>query len=210
DQQNAHESVRKRISQGVTHQPVQRIKDPLGLEVSKAVVVPEATGTVETWTAVQPEAHDLYLLRQRRGEVGGSGAVDGHQRPVERGGHMHEARVVADHGRRAGHQVDRLGQAGFAGEVDRFFTQTGAQAFTDLFAHGVVLLRTKQPNLPAVAYLLVRYRSVVLRRPALGLAELGAWAQHQDRSVELEPKPLYRGVPAGRVDLQTRTGIGAR
>src|SRR5690606_1398521 len=84
------------------------------------------------------------------------------------------------------------------------------QAFTDLFAHGVVLLRTKQPNLPAVAYLLVRYRSVVLRRPALGLAELGAWAQHQDRSVELEPKPLYRGVPAGRVDLQTRTGIGAR
>ena len=63
------------------------------------------------------EADNGGFVAQRRGVVGAGRAVGGGEFAVERGGEVHQAAVVAEHGVGAGEQVDGFGEAGFAAEV---------------------------------------------------------------------------------------------
>ncbi|MNP08341.1 hypothetical protein D3C76_1004060 [compost metagenome] len=121
---------------------------------------------------------------------------------------MHQAGIVGHHRIGAGHQVDGFGQGGFAGEVHRLLAQTRDQAPADIFAAGVIVLRTEDPHLPAVANLRLGDLRVVLRRPALGLAEFGTGTQRQHRTVERQAELGQRGGAAMRIDAQTRLRIG--
>src|SRR5690606_23663669 len=83
---------------GVGHQAAQRLDHRARLELAQAVVVAIAAGALEAGAAVQAQAHDLHQVGERRGELRRGGAVYRHQRAVERGGHVHQAGIVADHG----------------------------------------------------------------------------------------------------------------
>lgn len=71
----------------------------------------------EAGAAFEFEADDFGFFAQRRGVVGAGRTVYRDQFAVERGGQVHQAAVVADHGIGAGEQVDGFGEAGAAAQV---------------------------------------------------------------------------------------------
>jgi hypothetical protein len=86
---------------------------------------------------VEAEADQARPWRQRRRVGGAGGAVQRHQRPVERGGDVHQAGVVAHHQPRAGEQVDGLAEVGASAQVA---AGAAGQPF-DLGADGRILGR---------------------------------------------------------------------
>ncbi len=75
---------------------------------------------------------------------------------------------------------------------------------------GVIVLRAEQPHLPAFTDLRLGHLGVMLGRPALGLAELRAWAQRQYRAIEGQAELGQRRLAGDRVDLQARPRIRFR
>ena len=75
----------------------------------------------------------LYEVITRRG-----GAIDRHQRAAQRRGHVHQPGVVGDHRVGTGQQVERLGQTGCPGQIDRRFARLGRQRRADRLADRAV------------------------------------------------------------------------
>lgn len=170
----------------------------------------EATGALEARAALETEADDLHPVRQRRGELRRGGAIDAHQRAIQRGRHVHQAGIVGHHRASAGHQVDGLGQRSLPGKIEGLLAQPRNQALANLLSTGMVVLRAEQPDLPAGTDLRLGDRGVVFRRPALGLAELGAGTERQHRAVQAQGELVERRLAAAVVDPQARLRIGLR
>ena len=57
------------------------------------------------------------------GELRRGGAIDAHQRAIQRGRHVHQAGIVGHHRASAGHQVDGLGQRSLPGKIEGLLAQ---------------------------------------------------------------------------------------
>lgn len=154
----------------------------------------------EAGAAFEFETDDFGFVAQRRGVVGAGRAVDRDQFAVERGGQVHQAAVVADHGIGAGEQVDGFGEAGAAAQVG---TDLVAQA-VDFVGDVAVFLRAEQPDLPAFGGVAAGEFGKMGCRPAFGGAVFGAGAEGEDGALGVELVFGERGLLAGGVDLEMR------
>ncbi len=132
----------------------------------------------------------LSVTTRACGESGGvkaraRRAEDRGGRAVERGGDVHESRVVGDDARGERHEVDRLVERGAAREV-----HAGPTArLPDLRGDGRVFRGAEEPYLESPRSASVaRKRREVLRRPALGGTVFGTRREYRDRLVERQPE----------------------
>ncbi len=157
---------------------------------------------LETRAARQIKLDDLRARGQRRRERGAARAVDCGQRLAERGGDVHQPGVVADHQRRARHEIDRLGQRAFAAQVDARI----AAGVRNLVTNRGILGRSCEPHVVTGGGEPLREISEICGRPALGGAVLGARAQHCDWPLRVEVELGKCGGALGRIDLQSCCG----
>src|SRR5580698_5899076 len=75
-----------------------------GTELPQTVQMPERTLALETGTAFEMQPLYLREVRQGRRVARVGRTVHGDERPAQRGCHVHQPRVVADHGVRARYQ----------------------------------------------------------------------------------------------------------
>lgn len=73
--------------------------------------------TLEAGAAIQAQIFNDRLAAHGRGMVGVRRAVDSYHGDIQGGGHMHQARIIADYGAAQGHQVYGIAQFGFAAEI---------------------------------------------------------------------------------------------
>src|SRR4051812_21825936 len=136
--------------------------------------MPERALALEAGAAFDAEPDDPRRGRKRRGVLWARRAEKRHQRPTERCGHVHQARIVGDHVLCAGDERDRLVQAGFADEV----------AAENSLRRLPVVGRAEDH-----AFSLEPRRELPEVGPALGRAVLGAWAEDAVGSVDPETPP---------------------
>lgn len=127
----------------------------------------------------QPD--NARFVRQRRGKVRAAWAIKRNERAIQRGGDMHQAGVIADHGLAVRQQNDRLLQFGFASQIVAVLPRRFLQALQDLLAGLFVFSRAKQRNLIAAVDQLLRQRGIVIVRPALGRPEFRAGTEADKR-----------------------------
>ena len=139
----------------------------------------ERTFTLEAGTAVEVQAEDVGLVREGRCE-----AVQCDDRPVERGGHMHQAGVIADDQFSHGQQIDGLGQRGGAAQV----AAKPGRELGNFFGNGMVFGRPEQPDGVTLFGETLGQRCKVRGRPAFGRAEFGSWTKrdYAGRTVKFE------------------------
>ena len=153
-----------------------RPRDAFRRDVVQAAGVPQRAFALEARRAIQRRLVGRVLLQpehlrpvvQRRRVQRAGRAEHRHLRHAERGGHVHQPRVVADHGPAAGDQREGLQQRGLAGQVEAL----ASPAAPAISSHRSASLA--EPSSTAGRVERAGQLGEVNRGPALGRPVLGA------------------------------------
>ena len=163
----------------------------------------ERTFALEARAACDLDARNTRSCGQRRRVDGRRRSEQRNERRAHGRRRVHQSRIVADDDRGDRHQIDRRAEIGAPGHVDHR-RRSRSQRLDERRRHRRIVGRAQDPYRMAVVCEPLRQRRKMLRRPALGRAELGAGTQDRDRPFARKSERVECGVEIRAVGNEHR------